>query len=347
MARHGKKRRAFGPLVLIGLAAAVLSWSLTDGGAPALSMDATYERLFLPLLRLLCFLGVGLLVGQVVESAGWTARIAVLARPLMRWGRLGDESGAAFTTAFFSATTANAMLMTYHQEGKLSRRELWFSYLVNTGLPVFLLHLPTTFFIIVPITRSAGAIYLTITFLAALLKSIGLLLFTRLVVPSRARGGAPVEDKPREGMAAGILGKFRRRFSRVVLYAVPIYVLIFTVNERGFFDWLRESVAGWVSVSFLPVEAASVVVFSIAAEFTSGIAAAGALLDAGALDTEQTVLALVLGSIVAIPVRAIRHQLPGHAGIFTPRLGLQLLVASQALRVLSLAAVTAVYLVWV
>ena len=335
-----------GPAILAGLAAAALAWNFADGGAPP-SLDAIWDKLLWPLLRLLGFLGVGLLIGQAVESSGWATRLSVLARPLMRWGRLGAESGTAFTTAFLSATTANAMLMTFNQEGKISHREMWLSYLVNSGLPVFLLHLPTTFFIVVPITRSAGVAYLAIQLVSACMRSLGFLLVSRLSFPAREAASSPPEKPPAKGMAKGILEKFRRRFTRVVFYAVPIYVLIFAVNEHGFFDWLREAAAGWVSSEFLPVEAASVVVFSIAAEFTSGIAAAGALLDAGALTTEQTVLALVLGSIVATPIRAIRHQLPGHAGIFSPRLGLQLLVTSQVLRIASLVAVTAVYLWWV
>jgi hypothetical protein len=84
----------------------------------------------------------------------------------------------------------------------------------------------------------------------------------------------------------------------------------------------------------------------VAAEFTSGIAAAGALLDAGSLTTAQTVTALILGTIAATPVRALRHQLPSHAGIFTPRLGLVLLLQSQFLRITSLLAVTGCYLLF-
>ena len=77
--------------------------------------------------------------------------------------------------------------------------------------------------------------------------------------------------------------------------------------------------ASHVSLGLLPMKAASVVMFSVAAEFTSGMAAAGALLQAGALTVPQTVIALVLGNIVATPVRALRHQLATNVGIFSPR----------------------------
>jgi hypothetical protein len=143
-----------------------------------------------------------------------------------------------------------------------------------------------------------------------------------------------------------IWGKFRRRFSRVVLYTLPIYFLIFLANERGLFTWLREAAASRVSLSFLPMGAASVVIFSLAAEFTSGMAAAGAFLQTGALTVQQTVLALILGNIVATPIRALRHQLPTHVGIFSPGLGTRLLLLSQVVRLLSLVAVAAPYAMW-
>ena len=88
------------------------------------------------------------------------------------------------------------------------------------------------------------------------------------------------------------------------------------------------------------------VIFSVAAEFSSARAAAGALLSAGALTVPQTVAALMLGSIVATPVRAVRHQLPTHVGIFAPKLGTQLLLASQGFRILSLIVVTVAYIWW-
>jgi hypothetical protein len=122
--------------------------------------------------------------------------------------------------------------------------------------------------------------------------------------------------------------------------------LIFLATDWGLFRWLREAAAAHVSVHFLPVEAASVVIFSVAAEFTSGMAAAGAFLQSGALTISQTVMALVLGNIVATPIRALRHQLPSHVGIFSPKLGTELLLLSQVVRLTSLVVVAAAYALW-
>ena len=316
--------------------------------AAGISPQKLYRHLALPLLRLLFYMGIGLLVGMVLESLNWAARLGAWAGPLLRWGHLKGECGAAFTGAFFSGILANTMLMNLYQEGILSRREMIYAYLINTGLPVFLLHLPTTFFIILPLTREAGLIYLGLGLAAALLRTLGMLAYSRLRLPAPAwyTAAPPVLPSERLPFIKDIWQKFRSRFSRIVLYTLPIYVFIFLLSEKGFFLWLREGAARWVALSFLPVEAASVVIFSVAAEFTSGMAAAGALLDAGALTVPQTVIALMLGSMVATPIRALRHQLPSHAGIFSPGLGGELLVLSQTLRILSLLLVLIPYGIW-
>jgi hypothetical protein len=313
-----------------------------------LSPGVLYHHLVWPFGKLLLYLGLGLFIGQAIESLGWSARFGGRVQPLVSWGRFGPESAAAFSASFFSGILANTMLMSSYQDGKLNRRELTLSYLLNTGLPGFVLHLPTTFFILVPLTRQAGLIYLGLNLLAAILRTMGVLALARFSL-DRAGAGEPsvaaIRQTPKIRFET-IWKKFQRRFLRLIFYTMPIYIVIFVAQQAGFFDWLREATAGMVTFTFLPVESASVVIFSVAAEFSSGAAAAGALLSAGALTVPQTVVALMLGSIVATPVRALRHQLPTHAGIFSPILGTELLLTSQGLRIISLIIVTLPYLWW-
>jgi hypothetical protein len=326
-----------------------ITWLGLGGGARLFTGGKLYHQLGSPLLRLLVYLGVGLLVGQAIESFGWAAKLGGWSAPLLRWGHLKQESGATFTAAFFSKILANTMLWTFHQEKKISRREMTLTYLFNGGLPVFLLHLPTTFFIILPLTHEAGLIYLGLTGSAALIRSVVILAYARWRLPEPEAAeevSMPAAPAKKEKLSQEIWRKFRRRFSRVILFTLPIYLLIVLANDWGLFTWLREATASHVALRFLPMEAASVVIFSVAAEFTSGMAAAGAFLQAGALTIHQTVLALVLGNIVATPVRALRHQLPSHVGIFSPGLGTRLLLTSQGLRLLSLMLVAAPYAFW-
>lgn len=312
------------------------------------SRDVTAGLLW-PLGRLMFFIGVGLFVGQLVEATGWTRNLAALARPLFRFGRMGPLCSAAFTTAFFSGAAANAMLYDGYREGKISRPALFATNVVN-HLPAYFLHLPTTIFIVLPLTGWAGVLYFLITFLATVFRMAAALLFSRLVCVDPVGVGGKmnamhdnVPEKQGKSFWKDIQPRLIRRFSRIAMYVVPIYTLVFVVNAAGAFAWARQAMAGLVTSALIPMESISLVVLSFAAEFTSGFAAAGALMDAGILDVKHTTLALLLGNIIAFPIRALRHQLPRYIGIFSPGMGLQLLGAGQGLRVVSLVLFGGIY----
>ena len=314
-------------------------------------LDATQlvSGLLWPLSRLMLFITIGLLVGQIIEVSGWIKHMAVLARPLFRFGHLGDHCSAAFTTAFFSGVSANAMLLDFFEEGHIIRRQLFLSNFINQ-LPAFFLHLPTTFFIVIPLTGWAGALYFLITFLAVVLRTVLFLLYGRLMLPAPvidstgAAENTPVrKEKTLSDIWNRIKSRLPRRIARITVYVVPIYTLVFVLNAMGLFKLLREALAGYVVTSFMPMESLSVIILSFAAEFTSGFAAAGALLEAGVLTIKQTVVALLIGNILAFPVRALRHQLPRYIGIFSPKMGTQILLMGQAFRVTSIMLVGILY----
>jgi len=314
-------------------------------------LDATQiiSRLLWPLTRLMLFITIGLLVGQIIEGSGWIKHMAVLARPLFRFGHLGDHCSAAFTTAFFSGVSANAILLDFFKEGHITRRQLFLSNFINQ-LPAFFLHLPTTFFIVIPLTGWAGALYFLITFLAVVLRTVLFLVFGRLMLPSPANDtGGATENTPSSKKKTlsdiwnRVKSRLPRRITIITVYVVPIYTLVFVLNAIGLFKLLREALAGYVVTSFMPMESLSVIILSFAAEFTSGFAAAGALLEAGILSIKQTVVALLIGNILAFPVRALRHQLPRYIGIFSPKMGTQILLVGQGFRVMSIIVMGLIY----
>ena len=314
-----------------------------------LDADQLISRLLWPLSRLMMFIAIGLLVGQIIEVSGWVKHMAVLARPLFRFGHLGDHCSAAFTTAFFSGVSANAMLLDFFEEDQITRRQLFLSNFINQ-LPAFFLHLPTTFFIVIPLTGWAGGLYFLITFLAVVLRTVLFLLFGRLMLPSPviddsgAAENTPTHKKKTfSDIWHRVKSRLPRRIARITVYVVPIYTLVFVLNAMGLFLKLRETLAGYVVTSFMPMESLSVIILSFAAEFTSGFAAAGALLEAGVLTIKQTVVALLIGNILAFPVRALRHQLPRYVGIFSPKMGTQILLMGQGFRVTSIILVGIVY----
>lgn len=316
-------------------------------GAVSLNSELIFRKLIDPLLRLIVFLGIGLLIGQILETTGWTGKLAYWVQPLTKWANLKDESAASFVTSFVSGIASNTLLMTYHQEGKISKNELVLTYLLNNGVPMFLLHLPTTFFLVISLAGKAGAIYLVITLLAAIIRSAIILVICRLKLPKACWIWSPLVEKtkfPDRRTMNVIWRKFKDRFLRVALYTTPIYVIVFLLNEYGLFKWMRLSLVNSISGDFLPVEAAGMIVFSLAAEFGAGMASAGALITTGALTEKQAAVALIVGTIVATPIRALRHQAPTHLGLFNIGLGSWLLALSQGFRIISLIMVTGIYI---
>ncbi|HIJ57770.1 MAG TPA: nucleoside recognition protein [Deltaproteobacteria bacterium] len=309
------------------------------------------NRLLWPLCRLMFLISFGLIIGQIIESSGWTRILGAWVGPVFRFGNLNAQCGAAFTTAFFSGVAANSMLLGFYKEGRVSRMQLFLTNFINQ-FPAYFLHLPTTLFIVIPLTGRAGILYFAITFLAVLLRTVIFLLYGHLsssIILSTDQNldNSPYmpasNQKKSKTVWKEIRDRFPGRITNITIYVVPVYILVFVLNASGVFSFVRTWLAGYITTEFVPVESLSFVILSFAAEFTSGFAAAGALMNAGMLTIKQTVLALLAGNIIAFPIRAIRHQLPRYIGIFSPKMGTQLLLMGQGLRVLSLMLVGAVY----
>jgi hypothetical protein len=268
--------------------------------------------------------------------------------PLVKRARLPQEAGAAFSAAFASGVAANTLLFTSWQEGKLDKRQLVLANLLNASLPAFFLHLPTTFFVVYALASQVALWYFGLTLLAALLRCLGVIGLSRLIMPpaQALADQAPAVAKPWREVLSDTCPKFFARLKRLLLIILPVYLAIFVLAQGGFFTWLGQVLARWVSSEVISVEAMSVVIFGVMAEFTSGFAAAGALLHSGSLGVKEIVIALLIGNVVATPVRALRHQLPHYMGIFSPGLGTQLLAMGQGARVLSVLVVTVLFAWW-
>lgn len=303
-------------------------------------MAELWSQIVWPLCKLMGLVSVGLFVGNLIEALHWTRFLARLAQPLARIGRLCEISAASFSVAFVSGVMANTMLAEAYAQGKLSRRELILSNLFNS-VPTYFLHLPSMVFITAPILKSASLIYLGITVGSAVLRSVCILLVGRIVLKDLDRCFAidmPVEEKL---TVQQILDKtwrrFRRRIKKILMITAPIYVGVHFLQKFKVFAAVEVFLAEHMSgLPWLHPQSMGIIVFQLAAEFSAGMAAAGALLDAGSMSVRDVVIALIVGNVLSSPMRAFRHQFPYYAGIYKPGLALELIFCSQGFRVASL-----------
>ncbi len=314
-----------------------------------ITLPLLWHQLGWPLIRLIIFISIGLLVANLIEMLNWTRKMAVLAGPLIRFGRLSDITGAAFSMAFFSGVSANSMLAEAHSQDKITKKELVLANLFNS-LPTYFLHLPTTFFITVPLIKSAAVIYISMTFGAALLRTLVITGISRMLLHGHAgniKTSQPAAKQEKNKVKAALnraWKRFRKRIAKIIRFTVPIYILFFIFNRLGLFTALENFMAAHISfLAWLSPQAISIIALHIAAEFTAGLAAAGALLQDGIMSQREVVLALLVGNILSSPIRAIRHQFPYYAGIFQPRLAMQLIFFSQSFRTLSIAVMAVIY----
>ena len=327
-------RRLIWAFLVMVLVAGALAAAITWGDIPP---ERLYRKLLKPLLRLSLAIAVGLLLGIFIENANLTAKLGRLFAPLLRFGRLREPSALGFTTAFFSSVAASTILMNAYQDGAISRRELVLSALLLT-FPAFFAHLPSMFFIITPLLGVWGIYYLGVLLAGDILRTTCYLIFGCLTLPPYQP--APLDPAPRDLGWQQIWQETRKKFfSRlysILVITIPVFVAVFLAQEAGLFDWLKSRLAVLITGTQIPVEAVSILIFSLAAETVGGFAAAGALLSNQAISPAAILFTLVLGTIISTPMRAVRHQLPFYLGVYTPTLGLRLMILSQLFRTLSL-----------
>jgi hypothetical protein len=239
--------------------------------------------------------------------------------------------------AFFSAVTSNTMLSEAYEQKKITKQELIFANLFNS-LPTYFLHLPTLFFLAVPLIKSVAVTYVGLTLFAAFLRTLCILVVGRIVLPGNRENCVTCRlDENRVSSLSQALHKawlrFQKRIRRIVVITVPIYTAVFILNRFGMFTLLE----GWLAhhvkfLAWLHPESLGVVALQLTAEISAGLAAAGALLDNGSLEARQVVLALLAGNVLSSPMRAIRHQFPFYAGVFQPKLAVELISYNQVFR---------------
>jgi len=313
------------------------------------TMMMLWDRLLWPLLRLIASLSLGLLIANFIEALNWTRKIAILARPLVKIGHMSDVTGASFSMAVFSGVSANTLLAEAYDQQKISRRELVLANLFNS-LPTYFVHLPTMFFITFPLIKGAAIVYIGLTLGAALLRTFSIIFISRLILPQPLIATGLVKDDVvntsidwRNALNKSIK-RFKKRIRKILVITVPIYLIIFLMNRIGYFRELEQAAAAYLTfLPWLSPQAIGIITLQMATELTGGVAAAGALLQDGMMNHREIILALLVGNILSSPLRAVRHQFPYYAGIFKPKLAMELIVCSQTFRVFSLIFMAIVY----
>ncbi|MGL1930473.1 MAG: hypothetical protein OCC45_01790 [Desulfotalea sp.] len=305
-----------------------------------------FQELIWPLIRISFFVSIGLVVAQLVESFAWSRRISKLSAPITRIAHLSAHAATGFTLAFVSGVSANSLLAEAFADNKIGKKELILANLLNS-LPRFFLHLPTVFFLTLPFIKSAAFIYVGITFSASVLLTLLVMVAGRILLPkpSVLHNLEEEPSKPTLKQVGGkITKKLKRRMKRMLSFMLPIYCLFYLLGKLGFFTYLESLMLSQsLLLKWLPPESIGIIILHIGTEFSAGLAAAGAMLAENSLNEQQIVFALIIGNLLATPIRAIRHQFPYYSGIYSLPLAIELICWSQVLRAITLILISICY----
>lgn len=297
--------------------------------------------------ELVLTIAVGIIIGQMLEVAGWIRCLSVAAWPLLRLGRLPPAAGPPFIVAFQSGAAANAMIRSYQEQNLLTRRELCASILVVSALSLFA-HLPS---FVVPLGITLGwdatIAFFSVRVAAIVLTISGVLVVSRMFSSrltyeaDAAANPVPVNSdmpnnpqKPKGRFWVAVATSSWRTLRRLILYVVPTFALMAVIERCGVLERLGDQMPGLFSLAFLPPQTA-VVVPAQAVNLYNGAVVAGNFVNEGVLTARQAVVILLIGSVLTAPLRTLRHALPTYVGILGAKAGTTLAVSAQVLRCLS------------
>jgi len=246
---------------------------------------------------------------------GYIEKLSRFLSPLIVRFRLSEMAILSISTCFLSPTASYSILAQAWRENKISRREVIALSLLNS-LPSAFSHL-YTFFIpfVIPILGFAGLIYTLIRLLTSLIKS-----FLGYFLSIEWRTGhlpksTQVSSPPSENLV------------KVALIMATTYFLVSLFIKSGLLNFLPRS------LELLPLPSESLMISAVsflnarmAVVFAAGFQNTG-------LSWKWIVIGLVLGNVITLSARSIRHSLPMHMSLFG-KFGLKIVLINSSITLL-------------
>ncbi|NJD52565.1 MAG: nucleoside recognition protein [Candidatus Methanoperedens sp.] len=288
----------------------------------------------------------GIILMELLIEMGWVQRLGFITAPFMRFGHLREEIGVSFFVSFGSPTAGNSMVAQLNKKGLIDDKETLVSSLV-TSFPATFIFVRDLTPVLLILLGTTGIIYLGIVVGVGLLRTAISLILGRFLLPPKKsviiQQGIKTK-KFRDALKSSILSSWvplRRIIPTMIIAAIIVFQLI----DIGFFDMLSAYLKGLPVLKSLPVQALPI----IAAWFASNVGAytiAGKLLADGVMTSKEIVITLLLGRVLSSIVR-LRFTVPYYTGIFSPKLGMQIMLLATLMQEgLTIIVITFLVVLW-
>jgi hypothetical protein len=274
---------------------------------------------------------IGIVLMELLIELGWIHKLEFVTTPFMRFAHLREEIGMSFLASFGSPTAGNSMVAGLNKKGLIDRRETIIASLINS-FPSSIVMLRNILPVLVILLGTTGLIYMGIVVSVGLFRTGITLIIGHILLPPK-NGEVLKKEAQRKKLKTALhdaLSTSWKPLRRIIPVMVITALLVFQLIDAGFFDTISIYMKDISLLRYLPGEGLPV----IAAWFASNIAAytiAGSLLDEGILSQKEIVIILLVGRVLSTITR-IRFSIPYYTGIFSPKLGMQIMLLSALMQ---------------
>lgn len=314
-------------------------------------IDITYTALIYAThytAKIVPIIAIGIFVTSFAVNTGLMKKFDWLTSPLASIAKITTISAISVVACTFSTVAGYSMLVDGLNEKTISEREVIATTLISS-FPSILSHLFTFFIpVVIPILGfTTGSIYVCIVGLVAFSKScIGVILARFWMKDdcfpqdyqisgsdqfnSSDSSNSATPTNPHNPHGARVLdGRSASKKSADSTYKmlkriVPtMFVTLFLVSmsfELNLFESFSAVIDPITRILGLEGGVALISATSVVNSY-AGIILSGSLLSEGAITTKGVLIALLLGNVITLSARSVKHSLPLHVSLFGPRLG--------------------------
>ncbi|NJD78377.1 MAG: nucleoside recognition protein [Candidatus Methanoperedens sp.] len=274
---------------------------------------------------------IGIVLMELLIELGWIQKLGFMTAPFMRFGHLREEVGVSFLVTFGSPTAGNSMIAQLNKKGLINNKETLIASLV-TSFPATFIFLRDLLPVLVILLGTTGLIYLGIVVGVGFLKTAITLVIGRMMIPPKEAAVIRQEVKKKKLGAAlkGAVSTSLAPLRRIIPTMVVAAIIVFQLIDIGFFDMISVYLKDIPALKYLPPQGLPV----IAAWFASNIGAytiASNLMTEGIMSSKEIVITLLAGRVLSSIVR-LRFTIPYYTGIFSPKLGMQIMLLSTLMQ---------------
>lgn len=278
---------------------------------------------------------LGLFSAGIIIELGILKGIASYSRPLVSIAHLPEICASSFVVSLGSTVAANSMIAQFRESSQMEDKEAFLCASINS-IPAYIREIFTYQIpIVIPaLGFAAGSIYAMIFMVTAIVKVVLVVILGRTFLEARTYHIQDISADRSVSLGKAAVKAFKgqlRLFSKIAAVYLIMTFFVFGLRERGSFEALN--ILPLASLFRIPPESMVPLATYIASPIM-GLSMLGPMINSGSISSLQALVVLMLGSMLMLPVFAMRSMVPNYIAIFGARLGLSVVFFSTGVSML-------------